>query len=165
MSDPKDPLDKGPIFELKMIGRLKAGQPRVAPPEDAVLSSRKNDREKGRKVAAGYAEEMLLMVVSVAREKGQDPNVVLRCAKFVCDRAWGQTKPVTEEEKRQAGVGDILELLAGVSTHAASIEQGTQEAPAIEHTTIDDDQSAEAFFEALRKDQLSDTVDGELVDD
>lgn len=163
MSDDKDPLDKGPVFELKLMGRLNPAKLRPPPAEDSAIQSRRNDREKGRQLCADYATEAILTLVSLMRQD-PDPNIKMRAAKMILDRGLGQTKPVTEEEKKQAGVADILELLAGVSTHSAAIEQGTQEAPAIEHTTIDDDQSAEAFFRELEQARQGDVDDGVLVD-
>lgn len=149
-------------FQLNLVGRLKPGQVRTA--SDGTLEKRREDRETGRRLANNYAEEMLLRVVTLARTEGQDPNVVLRCAKFVCDRAWGQTKPLTEEEKKGADAGSILDVLAAVSSQMKSIEREPEEAPAIEHTTIDKDQDVDQLLEQLRQDIDDDQIaDGVLV--
>ena len=150
-------------FQLNLVGKLNPAKLRQQ--EDATLSARRESRETGRRLADEYAEEMLLRVVSLAREKGQDPNVVLRCAKFVCDRAWGQTKALTEEEKKGADAGSILDVLAAVSSSMSAIERAPTDVPSIEHTTIDNDNQADALFEEIRRERAGEIVDGELVSD
>jgi len=93
---------------------------RVTPDSPSDVS-RRHDQETGRRLAHKYAEEAMLELVSLMRQT-TDENVKLRSCKMIMDRAWGQTKALTEEEKKGADAGSILDILASVSVSQTQIE-------------------------------------------
>lgn len=148
----------GPVFELKLVGRLNAGQ--VAPKttqSSPDIERRRHDQETGRRLANEYAEEMLLINVHIARTS-TDEGIRLRATKAVMDRAWGQTKALTEEEKKGADAGSILDVLAAVSSHMSAIEQTPPDAPALEHEPQSKEDSLEKLLDDLNAE------DAEIID-
>lgn len=124
---------------------------------DSHIVRQREDRETGRRTAAEYAPEMLLINVHLARTS-TDENIVLRASKAVMDRAWGNTKPATEEEKKGADAGSILDVLAAMSRQASVTEQRPPDAPAIEHEPKAAENSLQSFLDEL------DAEDAVLVD-
>lgn len=152
-------------FELKMIGRLNPAKLRTAPANESAVEGKRKDQEAVRKIAAGYAEEAILRLVHIMRTS-TDNNEVMRAVDKLLNRGIGLAKAVSEEERKGADAGSLLDVLAAFSSVQANMERGTSDAPAIEHNpTIDDDASAEAFFDELARTRGDDIVDGELVSD
>lgn len=145
------------MFELKLVGRLNAGLPASAPKTSPDIERRRQDQETGRRLANEYAEEAFLNTVHVMRTT-TDEQVRLRASKQIMDRAWGLTKALTEEEKKGADAGSILDVLAAVSSHMSAIEQTPPDAPAIEHRPESTDDSLEKLLNDLN------TEDAEIVD-
>jgi hypothetical protein len=155
---PKGP-EKGPMFELKLIGRLNAGQAVSKPQQSSPhIEARREDQETGRRLANEYAKEALLTQVHLMRTS-TDENVIMRASKEIMNRAWGQTKALTEEEKKGADAGSILDVLAAVSSHMSAIEQTPPEAAAIEHQPETTEDSLEKLLDDLN------TEDAELIND
>lgn len=121
------------------------------------IVKQREDRETGRRLAAEYAPEALLKNVHLMRTS-TDENIVLRATKAIMDRAWGNTKPATEEEKKGADAGSILDVLAAMSLQASITEQRPPDAPAIEHDAQNPENSLESFLNEL------DAEDAELVE-
>lgn len=111
--------DKSVLFELKLTPNIRGGT--AINPSSPDTSLRRHDQETGRKLANQYAEEAMLKLVSIMRVT-TDENVALRTCKMIMDRAWGQTKALTEEEKKGADAGSILDILASVSITQTQIE-------------------------------------------
>lgn len=121
------------------------------------MEQRRQDQETGRRLACEYAEEALLVNVHVMRTS-PDENIKLRAAKNIMDRAWGQTKALTEEEKKGADAGSILDVLAAVSARQGQIERTPPDAPALEHDPASPDDDLEQLLNDL------DTDDAVLID-
>jgi hypothetical protein len=109
--------DENVRFELK----LTRGGPPTGAQAAPVNEQRRHDQETGRREANKYAEEALHRVLAIMRQS-PDENMVMKCAKMIMDRAWGQTKALTEEEKKGADAGSILDILASVSVTQTQIE-------------------------------------------
>lgn len=158
--EPKAP-DIGPTFELKLVsisGPLRAGQVASAGQQtNPHTEHRRNSQERGRKLADEYADEMLLINVHLARTS-TDENIRLRATKQVMDRAWGLTKALSEEEKKGADAGSILDVLAAVSIYEGNKERQAPGAPAIEHSPTNPEDSLERLLDDLN------TEDAVIVD-
>lgn len=134
----------------------------ATPKTDSHIVRQREDRETGRRTAAEYAPEMLLINVHLARTS-VDENIILRASKAVMDRAWGNTKPATEEEKKGADAGSILDVLAAMSRQAGIAESRPLDAPAIEHEPQTPENSLESFLDELNGAD-DDAEDAELVE-
>lgn len=136
------------LFELKLVGRLNAGQVVSRPTEgNPDVAHKRHDQEKVRKVAAEYAEEALLRYVHLMRNS-PDERIQMQAADRILNRAIGMAKALSEEEKKGADAGSILDVLAAVSARQGEIERTPPDAPAIEH----DPQGPDASFEKLMDD-------------
>jgi hypothetical protein len=145
----------GPLFELKLIGRLNAGQAVSRPQQtsDPDVSHKRHDQEKIRKVATDYAEEALLKYVSLMRTS-PDERIQLQAADRILNRAIGMAKALSEEEKKGADAGSILDVLAAVSARCSATEQKPPEAPALEHEPKAAESSLESFLDELAEDAV-----------
>lgn len=103
-------------LELQFINR--------SPPKeaDAATEQRKRDRENGRQMAMGYAQEALLKAVTVMRTS-KDEKQAFAAAKYIMDRAWGPPK-APDEAEIALGNRDIFDVLASIS---AEITQTIEE--------------------------------------
>lgn len=104
---------------IKLTGESRVVSQHAPPSASEV--TRRQDQETGRRLANKYAEEAMLEMVNLMRQT-KDENVKIRACKMIMDRAWGQTKPLTEEEKKGADAGSILDILAQVSVTQTQIE-------------------------------------------
>lgn len=109
--------DKSVLFELRLTN---PGTRAPVLPSPAT-EQRRQDQETGRREANKYAEEALFKVLAIMRTS-PDERLAMNAAKMIMDRAWGQTKPLTEEEKKGADAGSILDILASVSMTQTGIE-------------------------------------------
>jgi len=113
------------------------------------------DQEAGRRLSAAYAQEAILKAVSLMRTSTDD-STILKCIKLITDRAWGSPKPLTEEEKKGADGGTILDILASMSAQnknlEISIKQNAQIAATPKDITPNPDQitDLEGFFEEVK---------------
>lgn len=152
------------LFELRMIGKLSPDNKKPAP-ENPALAQQRHDQETGRRTAVKYAEEMLLMLVGIARDPANDLKHRISCADKIMNRAWGQTKALTEDEKKGADAGSILDVLAAVSTTALASERQMREIAALPQgeEEISTDAEAVKFLEELngRLDSTGETYDNE----
>ena len=144
-----DESDKG-IFELHLVGRVSGlGQAVSAPQQtDPSVSHKRHDQERIRKVAVEYAEEALLRYVHLMRNS-PDERIQLQAADRILNRSIGMAKALSEEEKKGADAGSILDVLAAVSIRAAATEQRPPEAPAIEHEPKTAEDSLQALLDDL----------------
>jgi len=127
--------------EITLIGTLgRSIEKRLDPVQEKV----REDRETGRREAAGFAKEALYEVVALMRVT-TDPNVKLKAAKLIMDRGWGQTKALTEEEKKSADAGTILDILASVSASMTAIEN---EATGVKQIASDNEEEDDSYFDA-----------------
>lgn len=141
-------------FELKLIGRLNAGQ--VAPrtqQSDPDVSHKRHDQERIRKVATQYDEEALLKYVHLMRYS-PDERIQLQAADRILNRSIGMAKALSEEEKKGADAGTILDVLAAVSSRQGALERQAPDQPAIEHQANPD----ETFEKLLDDIQAEDAV-------
>lgn len=160
--------DERPVvaFQLNLIGRLNPANPRSAPKNDSALEGKRKDQERVRQLAATFSEEVLLRYVHIMRTS-TDNSEVMRAGDRILNRAIGLAKAVSEEERKGADAHSLLDVLAAFSGQQAQLERSTSDAPAIAHTTIDNDQSAANFFDELERSRRDegDIVDGEVVSD
>lgn len=126
---------------------------------DPSVSHKRHDQEKVRKVAVGYSEEAVLKYVHLMRNS-PDERIQLQAADRILNRSIGMAKALSEEEKKGADAGSILDVLAAVSIRAAAIEQRSPDAPALEH----EPQAAKNSEPEFPGDIYGDAEDAELVD-
>lgn len=107
-----------------------------------------------------FLEEMMLGMVHDYRTS-KDPGHRFKIAKYFMDQVIGSPKPLTEEEKKGADAGTILDVLAAMSTKQGAIEREGRQTPVIEHKP---DASVTERFDSLL-DQFNDTEDGVVIDD
>lgn len=137
-------------FELKLIGRLNAGQ--VAPrtqQSDPDVSHKRHDQERIRKVATQYDEEALLKYVHLMRNS-PDERIQLQAADRILNRSIGMAKALSEEEKKGADAGTILDVLAAVSARQGALERRPPDAPAIEHEVKNPDENFEKLLDDIQ---------------
>lgn len=126
-----------------------------------VVEGKLQDQEAGRRLMAEYAPEACLKVLNLLRITN-DPATILKCAKFITDRAWGTPKPMTEEEKKGADGGSILDVLAAASVHNRNLEitikQNSKIESELKDITPDHGQitDLEGFFEEVDKESGDD---------
>lgn len=89
-----------------------------------------------------------------------DERIQLQAADRILNRSIGMAKALSEEEKKGADAGSILDVLAAVSIRAAAIEQRPPDAPALEH----EPQAAKNGEPEFPGDIYGDAEDAELVD-
>lgn len=156
-----DDPNKG-VFELHLVGRVSGLGQAVSVPQqnDPSVNRKRHDQEKVRKVAVEYAEEALLKYVDLMRND-PDSRIQLQAADRILNRSIGMAKALSEEEKKGADAGSILDVLAAVSIRAAAIEQRPPDAPAIEH----DPQVKLDGEQAFPGDIYGDTEDAVIVND
>lgn len=137
-------------FELKLIGRLNAGQ--VAPrtqQSSPDVNHKRHDQERIRKVATQYDEEALLKYVHLMRTS-PDERIQMQAADRILNRSIGMAKALSEEEKKGADAGTILDVLAAVSARQGAIEQRAPEQPAIEHNANSTDENFEKLMDDIQ---------------
>ena len=171
MADDKKPPEDGddkPIkFELKLIslkGQLRAGQVTSGTQQsDPDVKHKRHSQEKVRKVADQYTEEALLKYVHLMRTS-PDERIQMSAADRILNRAIGMAKPLSEEEKKGADAGSILDVLAAMSAQQSALERQDPEAPALEHNA--EDESFERLMSDINADGAidDDAEDGELID-
>lgn len=159
-----DNADKKPEdevrFELRLAARLTPSTARSAAPVDPVREQRRHIQETGRRLMEPFMEEMMLGMVHDHRTC-KDFNMRFKIAKYFLDQCIGSPKPLTEEEKKGADAGTILDVLAAMSAKQGSIEREGRNTPVLEHDKAP--QSVEDMSKLL--DQFSDNIeDGEIVD-
>lgn len=109
-------------MEITLIRRTKS----IA--EDPAAGQRKRDRESGRLKAQEHAPEMLMMIVGIARDSGEDTKNRFAAAKYVCDRAWGTPKAEQNEDPAVTNK-TMLDILEQISiSHATSEHAERQKA-------------------------------------
>lgn len=144
-------------FELRLVGRV-AGLGQVvsrSSETDPHVAHKRRSQEELRVLADSYKEEALLKHVHLMRHS-PDERIQQSSANVILNRAVGLAKALSEEEKKGADAGSILDVLAAMSTIQGAIERTPPEAPAIEHDSQDTD------FDQLL-DELS-TEDAVIVD-
>lgn len=140
----------GPVFELKLIGRLNAGQvaPRAIPDADPNVANKRRSQEQLRKLADSYKEEAFLLYVYLMRNS-PDERVQMAAADRIVNRAVGLAKALSEEEKKGADAGSILDVLAAVSSMASIQERQAPDAPALEHEASNPDDNFEKLLDDI----------------
>lgn len=146
-------------FELRLAARLNPSKARSAAPVDPERAQRRHIQETGRRLMEPFLEEMMLGMVHDYRTS-KDPAHRFKIAKYFMDQVIGSPKPLTEEEKKGADAGTILDVLAAMSSQQSAIERQGRETPVLEHSP---EKPVEESFENLL-DQFKDTVDGEIID-
>lgn len=136
-------------FELHLVGRVAGlGQVVSRPSEnDPHIAGKRRDQEQVRKLASEYKDEALLRYVHLMRTS-PDERIQMQAADRILNRAIGMAKALSEEEKKGADGGSILDVLAAVSTYQGKLEQTPPDAPALEH----DAKNPEESFEKLMQD-------------
>lgn len=147
-------------FELHLVGRVAGlGQVVSRPTEsDPNVARKRKSQEEIRLLADTYKEEALLAYVHTMRTT-VDERIRIQCADRLLNRAVGMAKALSEEEKKGADAGSILDVLAAVSTYQGQIERTPPDAPPIEHEALSYDDSVERLLDDIEAD------DAELVDD
>lgn len=145
----------GPMVEISIVGRLSdIKSPAKTPNPD--LEQRRQDQESGRRAAQEFAYEALLKNVSLMR-LSPDENIQLKASHYIMDRAWGKSKPLTEEEKRSEDAASILDVLARMSASNTQIEQEAAKPKLLERAE-DDGQTydAESFLVEVEQEKGKD---------
>lgn len=114
-----EPQDQSQEMEITLIRRTKS----IA--EDPAAGQRKRDRESGRLKAQEHAPEMLMMIVGIARDSGEDTKNRFAAAKYVCDRAWGTPKAEQNEDPAITNK-TMLDILASVSRECFEAEEAAR---------------------------------------
>lgn len=162
-----DEDEKPANFELKLIsikGQLRAGQVASGPSEVSPFTEkRRNSQERIRQLADEYANEALLKHVYIMRHD-PDSRIQQASANVILNRAIGLAKAISEEEKKGADAGSILDVLAAVSAYQGKIERTPPDAPVIEHNP--DDENFEKLMQDIKTDGPidDDAAEGELID-
>lgn len=115
---------------------------------DPDVSHKRHDQERVRKVATQYDEEALLKYVHLMRTS-PDERIQMQAADRILNRSIGMAKALSEEEKKGADAGSILDVLAAMSKHASIAESQPPDAPAIEHEAQTPENSLESFLNEL----------------
>jgi len=156
--DPKKPKDDEVRFELRLAARLTPSKARSAPPVDPERAARRHVQETGRRLMEPFVEEMVYSMIHDHRTCN-DMAHRFKIQKYILDQVLGSPKPLTEEEKKGADAGTILDALAAMSSQQSAIEREGRETPQIEHVPIKDVKSDIGSI----LDQFADTVDGEII--
>ncbi len=82
------------LIELNLAAFARQG----IRPADPIAEKRREDIETGRRAAQEFAYEALHGMVHLMRTS-QDESIKFKAQKEIMDRAWGKSKPLTEEEK------------------------------------------------------------------
>lgn len=115
---------------------------------DQAVEHKRHSQERIRKVADQYSEEALLRYVHLMRTS-PDERIQMNAADRILNRAIGMAKALSEEEKKGADAGSILDVLAAVSAHQGAIERTPPEAPVIEHNSAGPDDSFEKLMDEI----------------
>lgn len=115
-------------MEITLIRRTKS----IA--EDPAAGQRKRDRESGRLKAQEHAPEMLMMIVGIARDAGEETKNRFAAAKYVCDRAWGTPKAEQNEDPAITNK-TMLDILEQISLTHSTSEQA-ERVKALEAQTV-----------------------------
>ena len=100
---------------------------------DTIAEKRREDIETGRRAAQEFAYEALHGMVHLMRTS-QDESIKFKAQKEIMDRAWGKSKPLTEEEKQGADAASILDILGAMSREMSLIENEAEKPKLIEST-------------------------------
>lgn len=125
---------------------------------DPNVARKRHSQEEVRQLADQYKEEALLQYVNIMRTS-PDERIRMQAADRILNRAVGMAKALSEEEKKGADAGSILDVLAAVSATMSIQEQRAPDAPALEHEQQDPEDSLEKLLDDLN------TEDAVLVDD
>lgn len=155
MSDEPAAPDGGFLQKVYRLNQVAVQQ------RQQVSDNKTQDQEAGRRLAASYAQEAVLKAVNMMRTSTDD-STILKCIKIITDRAWGTPKPMTEEEKKGADSGSLLDVLAAMSIHNNKLEitvkQNAQIATTQKDITPNPDQitDIEGFFEEVDREKKND---------
>jgi hypothetical protein len=105
---------------------------------DPVAEKRREDIETGRRAAQEFAYEALHGMVHLMRTS-QDEGIKFKAQQEIMNRAWGKTKPLTEEEKQGADAATILDILGEMSRNMTAIENEAARPKLIESTKEETD--------------------------
>lgn len=105
---------------------------------DPVAERRREDIETGRRAAQEFAYEALHGMVHLMRTS-PDESIKFKAQKEIMDRAWGKSKPLTEEEKQGADAASILDILGAMSREMTAIEAETAKPKLIESSKEETD--------------------------
>lgn len=105
---------------------------------DPIAEKRREDIETGRRAAQEFAYEALHGMVHLMRTS-QDESIKFKAQKEIMDRAWGKSKPLTEEEKQGADAATILDILGAMSREMTAIEAEHAAPKLIESTKEESD--------------------------
>lgn len=120
------------LIELNLAAFARQG----IRPADPVAEKRREDIETGRRAAQEFAYEALHGMVHLMRTS-QDESIKFKAQKEIMDRAWGKSKPLTEEEKQGADAATILDILGAMSREMTSIENEASRPKLIESTDLE----------------------------
>lgn len=118
MDEPNKPNEPTPANVLTEIVRLNK-VPSIQ--RQQAKETKMQDQEAARRLAGQYGPEMLLKLVSIVRTSSDEKNVI-KCIGMLLDRWVGSPKPPTEEEKKGADGGSLLDILAAVSVKNNNLE-------------------------------------------
>lgn len=118
MDEPVKPGEPTPANVLTEIVRLNK-VPSIQ--RQQAKETKMQDQEAARRLAGQYGPEMLLRLVNIVRTSTDEKNVI-KCIGMLLDRWVGSPKPPTEEEKKGADGGSLLDILAAVSIRNNNLE-------------------------------------------
>ena len=122
------------LIELNLAAFSRHGLARP----DSAAEKRREDIETGRRAAQEYAYEALYGMVQLMRTS-QDESIKFKAQKEIMDRAWGKSKPLTEEEKQGADAATILDILGAMSREMSLVENEAERPKLIESTKEETD--------------------------
>lgn len=146
-------------FELRLAAQLSPSIARKPAPVDPERAQRRHVQETGRRLLEPFLEEAIYSMVHDMRTS-KNENHRFKIQKYILDQVIGSPKPLTEEEKKGADAGTILDILAAMSTQQGAIEREGRETPVLEHAPA---KGAETDVGTLL-DQFRDAEDGEIID-